>query len=47
MADELDMPYSLTGTVRLVDDIGQIHMEWNNGRTLALNTEVDIFKIIK
>lgn len=24
------------GTVRFVDDIGQIHVEWDNGRRLAL-----------
>jgi hypothetical protein len=47
MAGESDMPCGLTGSVRCVDDIGQIHVDWDNGRTLAINTEVDIFKIIK
>ena len=35
------------GTVQLVDDIGQIHMKWDNGRTLALVPGQDEFKIIK
>lgn len=26
-----------------VDDAGQIHVQWENGSTLALNTEVDQF----
>ena len=34
------------GTVRLVDDIGQIHMKWDNGRTLALVPGQDEFEII-
>lgn len=35
------------GTVKFVDDIGQIHMKWDNGRTLALVPGQDEFKIIK
>lgn len=35
------VPDGTRGTVRFVDDIGQIHMAWDNGRTLAVNTEVD------
>lgn len=34
------------GTVELVDDIGQIHMKWDNGRTLALVPGQDDFEII-
>ena len=34
------------GTVQLVDDIGQIHMKWDNGRTLALVPGQDEFEII-
>lgn len=34
------------GTVKLVDDIGQIHMKWDNGRTLALVPGQDEFEII-
>lgn len=36
-------PMGMTGTVHHVDDIGQIHVEWDNGSTLALNMEIDEF----
>lgn len=32
------------GTVVHVDDQAQIHMKWDNGRTLALNVETDSFR---
>lgn len=32
------------GTVRLVDDMCNIHLDWDNGRTLALVPEVDQFR---
>lgn len=32
------------GAVKLIDDEGQIHMVWDNGRTLALVPEVDAFR---
>ena len=35
------------GTVVMVDDIGTIHMQWDNGRTLGLVPGEDQFKIIK
>ena len=38
------VPAGTRGTVDLVDDIGQIHMTWDNGRTLALVPEVDSFR---
>jgi hypothetical protein len=41
-----DMPPGLTGTVDLVDDIGQIQMTWDNGRSLALVPGEDSFTII-
>lgn len=34
------------GTVKLVDDIGQIHMHWDNGRTLALVPGQDGFRTL-
>jgi hypothetical protein len=37
------MSYGLKGTVMSVDDIGQIHVNWENGSTLAL-TEEDSFE---
>ena len=41
------VPSGTKGTVEFVDDMGQIDMKWDNGRTLALIPEVDEFKIIK
>lgn len=32
------------GTVEVVDDGGQIHIHWDNGRGLALVPEVDVFE---
>ena len=35
------------GTVVCVDDMGQIHMKWDNGRTLALVPGEDSFRKIE
>ena len=43
MKGEPHMPYGLNGTVMAIDDIGQIHVNWENGSTLAL-TEEDRFE---
>lgn len=48
----MDDPYhpiepGTKGTVVAVDDIGTIHMKWDNGRTLGLVPGEDQFKIIK
>ena len=40
------MPPGSKGIVDYVDDIGQIHMKWENGSCLALNVEEDRFDII-
>jgi len=32
------------GTVRMVDDAGQLHMNWDNGRTLAVVPGEDSFR---
>ena len=44
----MDDPYApvsdgTTGTVITVDDAGNIHMKWDNGRSLAICPEVDSF----
>lgn len=44
MRGENQMPYGLKGTVKFVDDAGQIHMKWENGSSLALNINEDTFE---
>lgn len=46
MKGEEQMPFGLRGTVRLVDDIGQIHVSWENGSSLPINTEEDEFETV-
>lgn len=46
MKGESQMPSGLKGTVTYVDDAGQVHIDWDNGSTLALNVIEDSFKII-
>ena len=45
MEGENDMPSGLAGTVQFVDGIGQIHVKWENGRSLALHVEKDTFRV--
>lgn len=35
------------GVVEHIDDIGNIHVDWDNGRTLAVIPEVDEYKVIQ
>ena len=44
MEDKYAVPDGTRGTVDHVDDAGQIHMKWDNGRTLALVPQVDSFR---
>jgi hypothetical protein len=46
MYGEPQMPAGLKGKVEFVDDIGQIHVRWENGSSLALNKGVDSFELI-
>jgi hypothetical protein len=48
----MDDPYAplepgTKGTVVHVDDMGTIHMQWDNGRTLGLIPGEDNFKVIE
>ncbi|MBR2735407.1 MAG: DUF4314 domain-containing protein [Clostridia bacterium] len=47
MYDEPQMAKGLEGTVEHIDDIGQIHVRWDNGSGLALIVGADLFEIIK
>ena len=38
------VPPGTRGTVRLVDDAGTIHPQWDNGRTLAVIPGIDSFR---
>lgn len=38
------VPAGTRGTVVAVDDLGQLHMQWDNGRTLALVPGEDSFR---
>ena len=35
------------GVVTHIDDLGSIHMKWQNGSSLALIPEVDSFKVLE
>ena len=50
--NHMDDPYApvpdgTVGEVQYVDGAGNIHMKWQNGRTLSLIEEEDSFTIIK
>ncbi len=47
MDDFQAVPPGTNGTVTHVDDMGNIHMKWDNGRTLAVCPDTDIFHKIK
>lgn len=38
------IPSGIRGTVKVVDDIGQLHMYWDNGRSLAVVPGEDSFR---
>ena len=44
MDDPHGVPAGEVGEVELIDDIGQIHMKWENGSSLAMIPGVDRFK---
>lgn len=47
MADDCDpIPDGMTGTVDYIDDWPQIHMKWDNRRSLALDPDIDSFRVI-
>lgn len=47
MDDSQAVPSGILGTVDHIDDDGQLHMKWDNGRTLALIYGVDKFEKVE
>ena len=46
MDDPQAPPSGTKGDVMFIDDIGQIHVKWETGSTLALNVKLDSFSRI-
>ena len=44
MVDAYAVPPGTRGTVEHVDDMGSVHIKWDNGRTLAAIPGVDSFR---
>lgn len=47
MDDPQPIERGTRGTIEYVDDMGTIHVKWDNGRTLGMVPDVDEFKIIE
>jgi hypothetical protein len=46
MNDKYPVPSGTEGTVVYVDDIGTIHVKWDNGSTLGLVPKEDMYEFI-
>ena len=47
MDDVQSPPVGTIGEVTLIDDMGSVHVHWQNGSTLALIPDVDSWEILK
>ena len=47
MNDPQPVPSETIGEVALVDDCGNVHMIWQNGRSLAIIEGIDDFEIME
>jgi len=45
MDDVAAVPEGTKGIIQKVDDMGQIHVKWENGSTLALVPETDKYRL--
>ena len=46
MQDPYPVPSGTVGEVALIDDCGNIHVNWENGRSLAIIEGVDDFEVV-
>lgn len=46
MNDKYPVPSGTEGTINYVDDIGTIHVSWDNGSTLGLVPNEDKYQIL-
>lgn len=46
MKDDHPVPSGTIGTIQHIDDIGTIHMKWDNGSTLGLVPNEDLYEIL-
>jgi len=46
MNDEDPVESGTEGTIRCVDDMGTIHVKWDNGRTLGICRDEDQYEIL-
>lgn len=52
MLDYMDDPYhpiekGMTGTVTHIDDMGTVHMKWDNGSSLGICPDIDRFHVVE
>lgn len=47
MNDVQSPPVGTIGEVTLIDDMGSVHVNWQNGSTLALIPDIDSWEILK
>ena len=46
MNDEQAPPVGIIGEIQFVDDVGSVHIHWQNGSSLAVIPDVDVVEIL-